>query len=1248
MALVLRVGTGLITLDLLLGVAHILWPYQAWGQGRSSFFNLGNDLTLASWLAVAQLFGVAVLSMVAFHRRPAGGSWVWPTTAAMALVVSFAELTRIHQIVGFERSVYDRLVLYPAALVVLLLVGWRLLAEVGGGNWLRLRWLVGWMTVWGAAIVIGAVSPGTGSIWWSLTVGFAYLIGTTLLLVGVGLHALRPTPVGPADLAAGVGVAPSIGAARTGWLLFGVAATAMVLLFLQVTLFALLNITADYLTATSIISIALLGGGAGGLVGYRAASRVPLGVILRAAVLLPLGALVAFGAAVTFPSLPGGLLLGAPFLAVGVILAVVYTVADTHLAYFATLVGAGLGALLVDPALDVLREEGSMLAGAALGLLAVGAFAMADNGRLCRLVLVVTMVAAVGVVGIGVANARVDWINVTGDRIRESYPAAEVLFSRSSLIGRYDIVRRSPGDDSLKSYENGESSDTIRPLTVEQHRIDPRIPHTLIDDPSILIIGTAGDAITKTAAFLSDEVYGVEINPDVVDLQSNELAGFNAGSYQGLDVTVTDGRSFVERFNRRVDMITLLNTHLARGPTEGRIPSPEYLYTIEAIHTYLDHLTDRGVLILEEPIAGPDREPPVWRILETMRQALIERGEARPEDHFFIFQWTTDSNNYFQILLKPTPFSPGEVARLDRWLEQVDRVSQVEEATGARVGPINTAFTTVLHRPGEVSGAMVSRIVTGAATPALLAAYNVTAVTDDRPFLFDVDPGHSSLKGAYLILLVLAGAGALGLLVARRRPMAPPTHLAGVVLTGLGYLLCETVLVQRYSRFLGSPVVAFAGVLGSLLLFSGLGSLWSRRLGPRGALRGVVGIVGLLGIHLFVVPLLIGPAAGFPLVVRLLLTVLTLAPLAFLLGIPFPYLLRSGKEALSPSAAAALFAANAAASALAVPLTLNLTAVIGYGLVFGIGAVLYLLVGLVLVGFVMPRFRPAAGWAPLLVIGVLLASPWLLGRAGAVTDGSHPQIYAVSYGWSEFQESEALAGGAATGAVPFAWMFWVIETDDRTLLVDTGFADPALAAAWGIRDHTNPLERLAALGISPDQVDAVILTHAHWDHVGLLGSFPNAEVWIQRREFDHAIGLFADGDHDQAEGTHRADLGALLVAQSEGRLRLVDEDAVIVPGVTVQLAGGHTPGSQIVVVDILEGPAVIAGDETYLYRNNQAHIPVGSAFDQAANLAAIQRLHGLAATPFLILPGHDPLVGQLFPQVVEGVVMVTMSGRSSR
>ncbi len=371
-------------------------------------------------------------------------------------------------------------------------------------------------------------------------------------------------------------------------------------------------------------------------------------------------------------------------------------------------------------------------------------------------------------------------------------------------------------------------------------------------------------------------------------------------------------------------------------------------------------------------------------------------------------------------------------------------------------------------------------------------------------------------------------------------------------------------------------------------------------------------------------------------------TVLSLAPLAFLLGFPFPYVLRSGKAVISESAAALLFGVNAATSALAVPLALTMSAAWGFRAAFLAAVVIYVMVAMLLAAIHAPPVRAAAGWSGVLLTVALLVSPWLPAAAAvsAAPDG-FAEIHAVSYGRSEFQESQAFLGGSPTSSVPFEWLFWVIEVDGRTILVDTGFADPALANAWGIRDHTHPLQRLHQLGIAPSDIDDVILTHAHWDHIGTLASFGEAQVWLQRAEFDHAAALLDEGA-SSAGGMYWKDLGALLVAEAEGRLRLVDGEAIVTPGVRVSHTGGHTPGSQIVIVETRDGPVIIAGDETYLYSNNQSHRAVGGAYDPGANLTAIRDMHRRAASPFLILPGHDPRVTLYFPPAAEGIVRITL------
>jgi glyoxylase-like metal-dependent hydrolase (beta-lactamase superfamily II) len=230
--------------------------------------------------------------------------------------------------------------------------------------------------------------------------------------------------------------------------------------------------------------------------------------------------------------------------------------------------------------------------------------------------------------------------------------------------------------------------------------------------------------------------------------------------------------------------------------------------------------------------------------------------------------------------------------------------------------------------------------------------------------------------------------------------------------------------------------------------------------------------------------------------------------------------------------------------------------------------------------------------------------------------------------------------GSSSDGVSFEWLFWIIETDGRTILVDTGFDDPDEAREWGIRQYVRPVERLAQFGISPLDVTDIIVTHLHWDHVGNAEAYPKATIWLQATEYEYAKSRLNLGN-TRSKGMWWEHLQALLAAEAEGRLVLVNGEETMMTGITMTPAGGHTPGAQFVTVETLDGAVVIAGDETYLYRNNQSHIPIGSAYDHDANMAAIREMHRRAASTFLILPGHDPRVLSYFPEVSEGIVHVT-------
>jgi predicted membrane-bound spermidine synthase len=682
------------------------------------------------------------------------------------------------------------------------------------------------------------------------------------------------------------------------------------------------------------------------------------------------------------------LLMMVPFICAGVVISITLTRLDSHVTYFVVLIGSGLAAFLVNMSLGGFREENSLIFLAALTTLAVCCFIVPFRGGQARRWLVcLAALCMLGILAGGILNMTYDWLNVVRTKLTRDNPQAEVLFSRSSYVGRYDVLRSSPRSTMLQSYENGHRSDTIRNLPAENYQIDPRLPNCLTENPDILIIGLAGDGITKTAKFLSDEVYGLEINPAIVSLQTNELVEWNGNSYEGINVFVMDGRSYVEQSELQFDMITLENTHFNRGwgtAGTGREPTPEYLYTAQALHSYLDHLTTSGVVVVEEPVFVSSREVPVWKLLFTMRQVLLDRGYAQPEQHFFVFQWTT-TTDFIQILMKKTPFTEQEVSALLNWLDDIDNIRAIEQINGSPVGPMD-ARTTLFHHPFQASSATVSRVLRGEVEDDFLQEHNIQVITDDRPFMFDVDPSNSNLKQAYsdVLFLILPLVPLLIWFLGRRRGalLGLLPHIFTVALTGLGYLLIEIVLIQRYELFLGSPVATFSSVVGTLLVFSGLGSLWSGRIGKKGVYCPLGIVILLLILYQYLAPAFFSMAAQLSLPPKIGLAVVSMAPLGFFAGIPFPYVLRSGKAEFSASVVAMLYTVNAAFMALAVPLAFNISTNWGFAVTFLIGILIYGVVWLLLVAIHGGGTRKMINLPVAAFVILLLVSPWLPGMIG--------------------------------------------------------------------------------------------------------------------------------------------------------------------------------------------------------------------------------------------------------------------------
>jgi glyoxylase-like metal-dependent hydrolase (beta-lactamase superfamily II) len=240
------------------------------------------------------------------------------------------------------------------------------------------------------------------------------------------------------------------------------------------------------------------------------------------------------------------------------------------------------------------------------------------------------------------------------------------------------------------------------------------------------------------------------------------------------------------------------------------------------------------------------------------------------------------------------------------------------------------------------------------------------------------------------------------------------------------------------------------------------------------------------------------------------------------------------------------------------------------------------------------------------------------------------KIYMIRYGRSDRNRPANFYGGDPHDTpMPIDYFNWVITNDSRTYVVDTGFSE-AIAARRG-REMLKPVGTgLKAVGVDPDTVSDVIITHMHYDHAGNVDLQPRARYHIQDSEMAFVTGRCMCHDllrHPFEE----EDVVAMVRKVFAGRVDFYDGEVEIAPGISLHRVGGHSRGLQIVRVNTERGPVVLAGDASHYYE----HIENDRAFAVFENLSDLlegyRTIKRLAPSMQHIVPGHDPDVFNRYP-----------------
>jgi len=767
-------------------------------------------------------------------------------------------------------------------------------------------------------------------------------------------------------------------------LLAGLALTSFAALLLELALTRLFSVVLFYHFAFLAISIALLGLGAGGVFAYLLKSwvrrfdtrtlsmricmlnSVTVLIVLEVVLHVPVALEVSWK---NFMHLTVLYLAAAvPFFLTGVLFSVVFARETRRVSrlYGADLGGGALACLAVVPLLNWIGGPNTILFASVALTVAAAVWAPSHNGRRVAGAL---LAAFLLLIAGNLSDKLIDVVYAKG-LFRDP---AWVEFARWNALSRVEVDRMGQAKAAVI---DADASTYIMNVEPEQWRnagwgrdlmsAPPALANVLRPHGEYAIIGPGGGVdVLRALANGSPSVTGIEINPIIANtIMRGRYATYSKHLYQRPEVHihVTDGRSYLRSTPQQFDVVqmTLVDTWASTAAGAFAL-SENNLYTVEAFREYFQHLKPEGMIAITR---WEFREPhEALRVVAVAMEALHSLGVADPAQNFIVAsQGPLDEDGIpVVVLAKKNPFTEEEESAVQAHFDSYDELNPLYLPSD----PGNNPFAQLIASNDPYRFARNY-------------AYNIAPVTDNTPFFFftlkpaQILGGRGMRNGidwkvnlGVLVLLLVLAISLVAVLAFLILPLAilgsrqSPIPLLYFVAVGLGYILVEIAFIQRFVLFLGHPTYALTVVIFLLMLSSGAGSLSSRRWLPRTELAWMplaIVIIALVG-NVFFLPHVLAAWVGLRFAFRLIISGLLLAPLGFVMGMPFP----TGLRALSAKSIAGIsvgddennavewaWAMNAAASVLGSVLAMVIAIQFGLTATLTCGAAAYLLALLLL------------------------------------------------------------------------------------------------------------------------------------------------------------------------------------------------------------------------------------------------------------------------------------------------------------
>ena len=218
--------------------------------------------------------------------------------------------------------------------------------------------------------------------------------------------------------------------------------------------------------------------------------------------------------------------------------------------------------------------------------------------------------------------------------------------------------------------------------------------------------------------------------------------------------------------------------------------------------------------------------------------------------------------------------------------------------------------------------------------------------------------------------------------------------------------------------------------------------------------------------------------------------------------------------------------------------------------------------------------------------------------------------------------------------------FYCIETMSGPVLVDHGFDSNSVKRLnIDFKLESEPQELVSRVGIKPEEVKKIILTHLHWDHFVAENIFPNATYYVQQKEIEFVTGPLMKYDCFRRYVDSKA-IEKLVRLIFEDKVIVLNGDCEIETGVDVIHVGGHTPGTQAVIVKNAGNSYAICSDVIPRYQNLEQKIPCGIHTNAVEALIAAEKIKKITKFTDRVFPGHEPLLTEKYPRFAEGVYLL--------